>query len=186
MPSLDERVRSLEQRLLSGNALSDYHDLPFAILQYQPEEEFEARHQIRLLRHRLEIAGKTVLELSLTEALWRCVSQAEGLEDLFVAESMAGIVRSIETVNSLLEQKENFVSAVVEGFSGKDPATTVGLLTDTAGLFPFFRSSAILNRLHGRVQVPTILFYPGVLEGTVGLSFMGVYDPDPSYRPTIF
>ena len=34
--------------------------------------------------------------------------------------------------------------------------------------------------------VPTILFYPGHLDGAAGLCFMGVLDAEHNYRPKIF
>jgi hypothetical protein len=34
--------------------------------------------------------------------------------------------------------------------------------------------------------VPTILFYPGYLDGAAGLRFMGVLDAEHNYRPKIF
>jgi hypothetical protein len=36
------------------------------------------------------------------------------------------------------------------------------------------------------VLVPTILFYPGDLDGASGLRFMGVLDAEHNYRPKIF
>ena len=38
----------------------------------------------------------------------------------------------------------------------------------------------------GKVHVPAILFYPGVLDGAAGLRFMGVLDAEHNYRPKIF
>jgi len=38
----------------------------------------------------------------------------------------------------------------------------------------------------GRVLVPTVLFYPGTLDGPSGLRFMGVLEPEHNYRPKIF
>jgi hypothetical protein len=40
--------------------------------------------------------------------------------------------------------------------------------------------------LKGRVHVPTVLFYPGDLDGAAGLRFMGVLDAEHNYRPKIF
>ena len=68
----------------------------------------------------------------------------------------------------------------------EDPNNTVALLTRAGALFPAFRTSALLERLMGQVEVPTILFYPGTLEGTVGLRFMGVAEAEHNYRAKIF
>jgi hypothetical protein len=52
-------------------------------------------------------------------------------------------------------------------------------------LFPVYRTSSLLDQLHGRVFVPSVLFYPGALDGA-GLRFMGVLDAEHNYRPKIF
>jgi hypothetical protein len=44
----------------------------------------------------------------------------------------------------------------------------------------------LLEQLKGRVHVPTVLFYPGALDGAAGLRFMGVLDAEHNYRPKIF
>jgi len=40
----------------------------------------------------------------------------------------------------------------------------------------------LLEQLKGRVHVPTVLFYPGALDGAAGLRFMGVLDAEHNYR----
>ncbi len=49
-----------------------------------------------------------------------------------------------------------------------------------------YRTSALLEQLKGKVQVPAVLFYPGELDGAAGLRFMGVLDAEHNYRPKIF
>lgn len=67
----------------------------------------------------------------------------------------------------------------------EDPEA-VAFLTRAGELFPFYRTSALLERLMRHVKVRTVLFYPGTLEGATSLSFMGVCEPSPNYRPRIF
>ena len=55
----------------------------------------------------------------------------------------------------------------------------------TGALFPTYRTFSLLEQLKGRVQVPTVLFYPGDLEGASGLRFMGVLEAEHNYRPKI-
>ena len=55
------------------------------------------------------------------------------------------------------------------------------------GVYPFFRSSALLRHLDGRTRgVPVVLLYPGERRGPTSLSFMGQLDPDADYRPRIY
>ena len=53
-------------------------------------------------------------------------------------------------------------------------------------LFPVYRTSSLLEQLMGKVDVPSILFYPGVLDGAAGLQFMGILDAEHNYRPKIY
>ena len=46
-------------------AISAYHDMPYAIFRYPPEDEFAVRQEIALLRTRLEQSGKRVTSISL-------------------------------------------------------------------------------------------------------------------------
>jgi hypothetical protein len=89
-------------------------------------------------------------------------------------------------VHNILTDLQPLDQVVAERLRGKDPKTTVAILTRADALFPAFRTSALLENMRGQIQVPTILLYPGVLEGTVGLRFMGVCEADHNYRPKIY
>ena len=45
-------------------AISAYHDMPYAIFRYPPEDEFAVRQETALLRTRLDQAGKRVTSIS--------------------------------------------------------------------------------------------------------------------------
>ena len=68
-------LNQLEPVLMQGDprpAISAYHDMPYAIFRYPPEDEFTVRKETTLLRTRLEQAGKLVTSISLSE----CMSEA--------------------------------------------------------------------------------------------------------------
>ena len=67
-----------------------------------------------------------------------------------------------------------------------DPLVDVVFITRAGALFPFYRTSSLLEQLKGKVMVPAVLFYPGELDGPAGLRFMGVLDAEHNYRPKIF
>ena len=46
--------------LTHATKLSAYHDMPYAIFHYDPNEEFALRAQVTLLQTRLELRGKRV------------------------------------------------------------------------------------------------------------------------------
>ena len=57
MSSLKERIELLESDLKAvPPRISVYHDLPFAILRYDPSDEWELRREIRLLATRHPVA----------------------------------------------------------------------------------------------------------------------------------
>ena len=63
---------------------------------------------------------------------------------------------------------------IEERLDGCDPANTVAFLVRVASMAPgIYDMSTLLGDMHVRkVHVPTILFYPGSLEGTTNLRFM--------------
>src|ERR1700752_606001 len=83
--------------------ISAYHDMPYAIFRYSPEDEFAVRKEITLLRTRLEQAGKRVTVISLADCM-RSALEQEGLDiaALAGAETSVGIGATIETVHEIL------------------------------------------------------------------------------------
>jgi hypothetical protein len=67
-----------------------------------------------------------------------------------------------------------------------DPLKDIVFITRAGALFPFYRTHALLEQMKGKVTVPSILLYPGELDGAAELRFMGVLDADSNYRPKIF
>ena len=94
MSSLTERIELLESDLKAvPPRISVYHDLPFAILRYDPAEEWELRREIKLLATRLEAAGKEVHLIPMSEFLWRAIDETEGMEEVVELERQRGLHR---------------------------------------------------------------------------------------------
>ena len=188
MPSLPERLRALEDALVSpAGRLSGYHDLPFAIFRYDPEEELELRHELVLLEARLRQHDKQVITISLAELLLDAINNAVGGVDVLAdAERDAGIEATISTVHAILTEFVPLDDTIAERLSETDPDRTIAFLTRAGALYPAYRTSMLLEHLIGKVRTPTVLFYPGTLQGTVGLHFMGVMEADHNYRAKIF
>ena len=66
--------------------ISAYHDMPYAIFRYPPEDEFAVRKQLTLLRTRLEQSGKRVTVVSLAECMTAALD-AKGLDAAALAEA---------------------------------------------------------------------------------------------------
>ena len=181
----------LESVLLSPDPrpnISAYHDMPYAIFQYPPEDEFDVRQELALLRTRLEQAGKRVTVISLAECL-RSALDAEGMgtDDLVAAERSVGLEPTIETIHQAISEYRPLDVLVAQRIpTDADPLRDVVLIVRAGALFPIYRTSSLLEQLKGRVHVPAVLCYPGELDGATGLRFMGVLDAEHNYRPKIF
>jgi hypothetical protein len=167
--------------------LSAYHDMPYAIFRYDPDDEFALREQVTLLETRLSQKGKRVRRISLAECLNAAMVNVRPLEEWFAVEREQGIASVIETVHAVLSEYEPLVDLVAAQMpSDLDPLRDLIFVVRTGALFPVYRTFSLLEQLKGRVHVPTVLFYPGTLDGAAGLRFMGVLDAEHNYRPKIF
>ncbi len=167
--------------------ISAYHDMPYAIFRYPPEVEFELRKELALLRTRLEQTGKRVTTISLAERLNTAIEAESSIHDLVEAERTIGLAQTIDTVNEILSQYKPLDTLVVEQMpKDADPLRDIVLIVRAGALFPVYRTSSLLEQLKGRMKVPSVLFFPGELEGAAGLRFMGVLDAEHNYRPMIF
>ena len=168
--------------------ISAYHDMPYAIFRFAPEAEFALRAEVSMLRTRLEHAGKRVTTVSLAQCLLEAL-ECEGIDAAALAEAemASGVGKAVETVHSILDEYRPLNEMVAAKLPQEpDPLRDVVFVARAGALFPAYRVSALLNQLQGKVHVPCVLFYPGVLEGAAGLSFMGVMSPEAGYRPRIF
>ena len=168
-------------------AISAYHDMPYALFRYDPQDELELRRQVSMLRTRLEQAGKRVVRISLAECLEEAMSSVQPLEDWFDAERRQGTDTVVETIHAVLSEHaplDDLVAARMP--ADPDPLRDIVLIHRAGALFPVYRTFTLLEQLKGRVLVPTVLFYPGTLDGAAGLRFMGVLEAEHNYRPKIF
>jgi hypothetical protein len=189
-PAATRLVRDLEPVLCLPDPrvkLSTYHDMPYAIFRYDPEAEFELRNDITLLETRLSQHGKRVKRISLAECLDAALRSQRSLEEWFAAEREQGASTVIETVHAVLSDYCPLVDLVAARMpQDPDPRLDIVFILRTGALFPVYRTFSLLEQLKGRVHVPTILFYPGILDGAAGLRFMGELDAEHNYRPKIF
>lgn len=167
--------------------LSAYHDMPYAIFRYAAEDEFELRSAVRRLTTRLENTGKRVTEISLAECFQTAVTSQRPLQDWYDAERDTGLETIAQTLTNLLDDFQPLVDMVGARMPPEaDPLHDVVFIVRTGALFPVYRTFSLLEQLKGQVVAPTILFYPGDLDGAAGLRFMGVFDAEHNYRPKIF
>jgi hypothetical protein len=189
MPWID-RLRDLENVLAQPDprqAISAYHDMPYAIFHYSPEDEFQFRKELDLLSTRLTNKGKRITRISLATLLDKAMESPVTWAELIEGERTVGLQEAIETISEILASHRPLPDLVAEAMpKDEDPLHDVIFLWRTGVLFPCYRTFALLEQMKGKVKVPTILCYPGTLDGPAGLRFMGVLDTDHNYRPKIF
>jgi hypothetical protein len=184
-------TQKLEPILREGDPrpqISAYHDMPYAIFRYPPEDEFSVRKQLTLLRTRLEQSGKRVTVVSLAECMTAALD-AKGLDTaaLAQAETAVGLATTIDTVHEVLSEYEPLDELVAQRIpADADPLRDIVFIVRAGALFPVYRTSSLLEQLKGKIHVPSVLFYPGELDGAAGLRFMGVLAAEHNYRPKIF
>ncbi len=192
MLSLKERIELLEKDLTSEPIrISVYHDLPFAILRYDPDEEWALRREARLLATRLGECGKDAHIISLAELLWQAINETEGIDAIVEMEEEWGFEATQEQVTTYLSDPDwrPLPDLLAEKTAGLNPQKDVIFLTKVAAMAPaIYQMSKLLDEMHGRTLVPIILFYPGTLEGATGLRFMGLKDREAlgNYRVKIY
>ena len=198
MSSLKDSVALLESDLKAVPLrINVYHDLPFAILRYDPTDEWELRREIKLLAKRLEGGGKEVHIIPMSELLWTALEKVhrkdddEGLEAVVELEKQRGYVEAQHQVTTYLSSKVwiPLWDLLAERLMPISPENSFVFLTRVAAMSPgIFHISMLLDKMHGKTKVPTILFYPGSIEGTTGLRFMDLKDRDAlgNYRVKIY
>lgn len=189
--SFQDRLAALKPLLArrdTATAISAYHNLPYAIFHYDPADEFRLRADLRLLATQLDNAGKRVTFISLAECLSEVLSAPDlSVDVLAEAEVNSGTEALVDTLNHVLTEEsplDELVAARVP--KDADPERDLLFLVRAGALFPFYRTSALLERMMGRVKIPSILFFPGRFYSPAGLGFMGVLDPEHNYRARIY
>jgi hypothetical protein len=197
--SLKDSIAALESDLTSKPPrLGVYHDLPFAILRYNPTDEWELRREIKLLSTRLESTGKKVHNISMSDLLWSALSLVkekdddEGLEAVVELERSRGYLEAQQQITTYLSSKVwvplwELLASRLAAIDAADHS--VVFLTRVAAMSPgIFHMSMLLDKMHGKTKVNTILLYPGSIEGTTGLRFMDLRDRDAlgNYRVKIY
>lgn len=192
MLSLKDRIELLENDLKTvPPRISVHHDLPFAILRYDPKEEWEVRREAKLLATRMGDCGKQVQTISLAELLWEAIATSEGLDAILELERERGFEAAQEQVNIYLSDPDwSYLPQMLEDrLRSLDPTKNIVFLLRAAAMAPaIYQMSKLLDEMQGRTRVVTILFYPGTLEGTTGLRFMALKEREAmgNYRVKIY
>ena len=201
---LQESFSALRRDLIQedGPRISTMRNYRFAIVQYDPRDEFDLRAEVRKLSTELIANGWVVFSINLQKLLLdRVRSQGEDwVSRVIEMERRTAEIapaRGLNYIKSkltpLIEGPDGIAaecSRVICEYADRNPDHVdrmLALIGRAGAIYPFFRTSALLRHLDGRTRnVPVVLLYPGERRGATGLSFMGVLNPDSDYRPRIY
>jgi hypothetical protein len=198
-------LAAVERDLLAegGPQISTMRNYRFAIAVYRPADEYELRAELRSLESRLRAKEWAVLTLRLSSMLLDRARRELGDEviavriaeekRLYARGPERGITRLQQLFEPWIEEQGGLAGdaiAAIEAFareSERHGDKRAVFVAGVGGLYPFFRSSALLKRLDGYTNnIPLVLCYPGEKRDSTGLSFMGQLAPDRDYRPRIY
>ena len=107
MSSLGNRIAHLENDLNTNPPqISVYHDLPFAIFRYNPDEEWILRKEAQLLATRLGKMGINTSIIHMSDLLWKAVDDTEGIEAIAELEKDQGYQAAQEQLTTYLSDKD--------------------------------------------------------------------------------
>lgn len=202
---IDEAIRQLKKDLLAegGTTISTMRNYRFAILVYDPKDEFILRQRIQSLTSELQQEHWNVLALSLRYHFMRRLEQLSSREQEQIIKmeerqySKGNPARALrylqDKISPLIEGRDGIAADVIQAIDRfaqtypDEADRSLIFLTQTGSLYPFLRSSALLKHLDGKTRnLPVVLLYPGLRKDYQSLSFMGELDADRDYRPRIY
>lgn len=207
--TLERTFKALKKDLLrdGGPQISTTRNYNFAIVPYDPNQEFTVRGHVSRLSDELRDAGWSTATIALHTLL---LERLRGLGDdylqsLITREKRLAKKSPARALNHLserivqeIEGPDGLAADVVreiQRLMDENPDNrerTVVFIARAGALYPFFRTSALLKHVADHTQnIPVVLLYPGTLigeagRGDVGLSFMGKLPADRDYRPRIY
>ena len=207
--SLERTFKALKKDLLrdGGPQISTTRNYNFAIVPYEPDEEFAVRQRVSGLSAELRDGGWSTATIALhTLLLERLRGLGEEFLDTLIAREKRLMKKHSERALNFLTEKiveeiegpEGLAADVVREIEKlleqhpEDRERMVVFIARAGALYPFFRTSALLKHVADHTQnIPVILLYPGQVlgasvRGDAGLSFMGKLAPDRDYRPRIY
>ena len=135
------------------------------------------RKEIKLLATRLNNKGKRVYVISLANLFFEAIKNEGGKEQIIKEEKEFGFLKAQESLNTVLSDPD--YSPIPDLLERKlrelNPAKDIVFLV-RAGVFApnSYRISALLDEMKGKTLVPTVLFYPGKMQGITSLKYMGM------------
>lgn len=183
--SLNERFIELEDRMISVESLTKYgtaNDMKFYIFDYNPQDEFTIRNEVKKLKSR----NPNIIEFDLYEMMLEIIDQQGYMHDVIEAEKDYDKQHLLSEIFQPILSVEEDDNEFLENFKAvDDDGTKIILVTGVGKSYPVIRSHTILNNLQNIFKRnPVVMMYPGRYETkkAMTLRLFDRLDDDNYYR----
>ena len=183
--TLNDRFIQLEDRMISVEALTKYgtaNDMKFYIFDYNPQDEYAIRNEIKKLKSR----NQDIVEFDLYEMMLDIIEEQGYTEDVISAEKDYDKQHLLSEIFQPILSVEEDDNEFLEKFKVvKDDGTKIILVTGVGKSYPVIRSHTILNNLQNIFKRnPVVMMYPGRYETkkAMTLRLFDRLDDDNYYR----
>ena len=183
--TLNDRFIELEDRMISVEALTKYgtaNDMKFYIFDYNPQDEYSIRNEIKKLKSR----NQDIVEFDLYEMMLDIIEEQGYTEDVISAEKDYDKQHLLSEIFQPILSVEEDDNEFLEKFKVvKDDGTKIILVTGVGKSYPVIRSHTILNNLQNIFKRNTVvMMYPGRYETkkAMTLRLFDRLDDDNYYR----
>lgn len=182
---LNERFIELEDRMISVESLTKYgtaNDMKFYIFDYNPQDEFTIRNEVKKLKSR----NPNIIEFDLYEMMLEIIDQQGYMQDVIEAEKDYDKQHLLSEIFQPILSVEEDDNEFLENFKAvDDDGTKIILVTGVGKSYPVIRSHTILNNLQNIFKRnPVVMMYPGRYETkkAMTLRLFDRLDDDNYYR----
>jgi hypothetical protein len=180
---LEEKFEKLYQIFINENFLSMKAlggEIPFYISSYNPNQEIKVFDEVERLINRLKISGVSVYEINLFSLIIDMLKDRGILDKIIDKEADLSKDKLYKTLQGAIDTQKYLIPKIEE-LTTNNPSNIV-FLTGIGLVYPFIRSHSILNNLQNSIKdKPTVMFFPGIYDGT-SLSLFGKLKDDNYYR----
>lgn len=183
LENLEEKFEKLyaiftNDDFLSMRALGG--EIPFYISSYNPSQETKVFNEIERVKNRVKIKGISVYEINLFHLVIEMLQERQILQKIIEKEPSLSKERLYKTLQGVIDA-EKYLIPKIEAKVLSNPSSIV-FFTGIGQVYPFIRSHTVLNNLQNAIKDrPTVMFFPGVYDGT-SLSLFGKLKDDNYYR----
>ena len=180
---LEEKFEKLYQTFINENFLSMKAlggEIPFYISSYNPNQEVNVFDEVGRLINRLKISGVSVYEINLFSLVIEMLKERGILDKIIDKEPDLSKEKLYKTLQGAIDTQKYLIPKIEEINSSNH--SNIVFLTGIGQVYPFIRSHSVLNNLQNSIKDrPTVMFFPGIYDGT-SLSLFGKLKDDNYYR----